>query len=68
MGWITFILFTLLAGARSENQTCQMIGQTGFLEFSKGGDLIIGGVFSMTSTRSQPKHGYQAFPQSYCIK
>uniref|UniRef100_A0A8C2YXH9 G-protein coupled receptors family 3 profile domain-containing protein n=1 Tax=Cyclopterus lumpus TaxID=8103 RepID=A0A8C2YXH9_CYCLU len=51
MGWITFIYFTLLARARSENQTCKLIGQTGFLEFSKGGDLIIGG----------------ALPHSYCI-
>ncbi|XP_074496727.1 extracellular calcium-sensing receptor-like [Sebastes fasciatus] len=68
MGWITVILFTLLARARSENQSCKVIGQTGFMEFSKEGDLIIGGVFSMSSTRKLIDNGYQAFPQTYCKK
>ncbi|XP_071353340.1 extracellular calcium-sensing receptor-like [Trachinotus anak] len=68
MGWITIILFTLLAGIRSENQTCKMIGQTGFMEFSKEGDLIIGGIFSMTSTRELVDNGYQALPYAYCKK
>uniref|UniRef100_A0A8C5NDU2 Extracellular calcium-sensing receptor-like n=1 Tax=Gouania willdenowi TaxID=441366 RepID=A0A8C5NDU2_GOUWI len=51
MGWITLIFFTLLAQIRSENQSCTLIGQTGFMEFSKEGDLMIGGVFSISSTR-----------------
>uniref|UniRef100_A0A3P8RSJ9 G-protein coupled receptors family 3 profile domain-containing protein n=1 Tax=Amphiprion percula TaxID=161767 RepID=A0A3P8RSJ9_AMPPE len=51
MGWITVIFFTLLTRTKSENQTCKVIGRTGFMEFSKEGDLMIGGVFSMTSTR-----------------
>ncbi|XP_029373621.1 extracellular calcium-sensing receptor-like [Echeneis naucrates] len=45
-----------------------MIGETGFLEFSKEGDLIIGGIFSITSTRQLVDNGYQAYPYTYCIK
>ncbi|XP_023287285.1 extracellular calcium-sensing receptor-like [Seriola lalandi dorsalis] len=45
-----------------------MIGQTGFVEFSKDGDLIIGGIFSMTSTRKLVDKGYQALPYAYCKK
>ncbi|XP_033952775.1 extracellular calcium-sensing receptor-like [Pseudochaenichthys georgianus] len=52
----------------SENQTCNLIGQTGFMEFSKEGDLIIGGVFSITSTRKLKDNGYQALPNSYCTR
>lgn len=68
MGWITVILFTLLAKTKSENQTCKLIGQTGFMEFSKEGDLMIGGVFSMTSTRTLIDNNYQAFPYTFCSK
>lgn len=68
MGWISIILLTLLARIKSENQTCKVIGQTGFMEFSKEGDLIIGGVFSITSTRKLIDNGYQAVPHSYCKK
>ncbi|XP_023155575.2 extracellular calcium-sensing receptor-like isoform X1 [Amphiprion ocellaris] len=68
MGWITVIFFTLLTRTKSENQTCKVIGRTGFMEFSKEGDLMIGGVFSMTSTRKLVDNGYQKFPYSYCIK
>lgn len=68
MGWIIIVLFTLLVGTESENQTCKVIGQTGFMEFSKEGDLIIGGVFSMTSTRTLVDNGYQALPYTYCKK
>ncbi|XP_033952777.1 extracellular calcium-sensing receptor-like [Pseudochaenichthys georgianus] len=50
----------------SENQTCNFIGQKGFMEFSKEGDLIIGGVFSITSTRKLKDNGYQALPNEYC--
>ncbi|KAM9359510.1 extracellular calcium-sensing receptor-like [Symphorus nematophorus] len=68
MGWISLILFTLLARTNSENQTCKVIGQTGFMEFTKEGDLMIGGVFSMSSTRRLIDNGYQAFPSAYCKK
>lgn len=40
MSMITLILFTLLARIKSDNHTCRLIGQTGFMEFSKEGDLI----------------------------
>uniref|UniRef100_A0A672Z4S7 G-protein coupled receptors family 3 profile domain-containing protein n=1 Tax=Sphaeramia orbicularis TaxID=375764 RepID=A0A672Z4S7_9TELE len=60
MGWITVILLTLVAGTKSENETCRVIGQTGFMEFSKEGDLIIGGVFSISSTRKLVNNDYQA--------
>lgn len=67
MGWITVILsLTLLAGIESENQTCKLIGDTGFMEFSQEGDFIIGGVFSVTSTRRLVDNGYQTLPYSYC--
>uniref|UniRef100_A0A672Z3Y6 G-protein coupled receptors family 3 profile domain-containing protein n=1 Tax=Sphaeramia orbicularis TaxID=375764 RepID=A0A672Z3Y6_9TELE len=62
MGWITVILLTLVAGTKSENETCRVIGQTGFMEFSKEGDLIIGGVFSISSTRKLVNNDYQALP------
>lgn len=68
MGWIIAVLFTLLVKTKSDNQTCKLIGQTGFMEFSKEGDLIIGGVFSMTSTRKLVDKGYQALPDTYCEK
>lgn len=56
----------LLIGTKSENQTCTVRGQTGFMEFSKEGDLIIGGVFSLTSTRVLVDNDYQAIPNTYC--
>lgn len=68
MGWIFAVLFTLLVGTKTEKDTCRIIGQTGFKEFSKDGDLIIGGVFSITSTRKLIDNGYQALPQTYCKK
>uniref|UniRef100_A0A667Z0H0 G-protein coupled receptors family 3 profile domain-containing protein n=1 Tax=Myripristis murdjan TaxID=586833 RepID=A0A667Z0H0_9TELE len=68
MGWITIILFILLAETKSENQTCKVIGQTGFMEFSKDGDLIIGGVFSLSGTRKIEDNGYQALPYTYCTR
>lgn len=68
MGWIIAVLFTLLVTTKSDNQTCKLIGQTGFMEFSKEGDLIIGGVFSITSTRTLVDKGYQALPDTYCKK
>ena len=68
MGWLTIILFAVLAKAKSENQTCKLIGQTGFMEFFKEGDLYIGGVFSMTSSRKLVDYGFKAVPDSYCTK
>ena len=68
MAWITIILFALLARAKSEKQKCKVIGQTGFMEFSKEGDLIIGGVFSMSSTKILVDNGYQTLPYTYCKK
>uniref|UniRef100_A0A8C5HMD9 Extracellular calcium-sensing receptor-like n=1 Tax=Gouania willdenowi TaxID=441366 RepID=A0A8C5HMD9_GOUWI len=68
MGWITLIFFTLLAQIRSENQSCTLIGQTGFMEFSKEGDLMIGGVFSISSTRKRVDNFYQSLPDTYCTK
>lgn len=68
MGWMFAVLFTLLVKTKSDNQTCKLIGQTGFMEFFKEGDLIIGGVFSMTSTRILVDKGYQALPDTYCKK
>ncbi|XP_077579278.1 extracellular calcium-sensing receptor-like [Stigmatopora nigra] len=69
MGWfiVTFVS-SLLAAAKSENQTCKPFGQTGFLEFSKEGDLLIGGVFSMASTRKLNDNGYKELPNFYCTK
>ena len=68
MGWITCILFTMLAGIKSEKQTCKLIGQTGFKEFSKDGDLIIGGVFALSGTPKLIDNGYYALPYTYCKK
>mgnify|MGYP000150333823 CR=1 FL=1 len=68
MGWITCILFTLLGGIKSEKQKCNVIGQTGFKEFSKDGDLYIGGIFSLSTTRKLIDNGYQALPYTYCEK
>lgn len=68
MGWITVILFTLLARTNSESQICKLIGQTGFKAFSKEGDLMMGGVFSMSSTRKLIDNDYQAIPYAYCTK
>lgn len=68
MSMITLILFTLLARIKSDNNTCRLIGQTGFMEFSKEGDLIIEGLFSMSSTRTLIDNNYQALPYTYCTK
>uniref|UniRef100_A0A671U4M5 G-protein coupled receptors family 3 profile domain-containing protein n=1 Tax=Sparus aurata TaxID=8175 RepID=A0A671U4M5_SPAAU len=68
MDWITIMFFALLARTHSESQTCKLIGQTGFKEFSKEGDLMIGGVFSMSSTRKLIDNDYQAIPYAYCTK
>lgn len=63
---VFFTYCSLLMGAMSDNQTCTVRGQTGFMAFSKEGDLIIGGVFSLTSTRVLVDNGYQAIPYTYC--
>ena len=68
MGRITIILLALLARIKSENQTCRLIGQTGHLAFSKEGDIIIGGVFSITRKRKLIDNNYQAQPHSYCTR
>lgn len=65
---VLFIYCSLLMGAMSENHTCTVRGQTGFMEFSKEGDLIIGGVFSITSTRVLVDNDYQAIPYTYCTR
>ena len=44
MGWIINAVYTLLAVTKSEYHTCKLIRQTGFMEFSKEADLMIGGV------------------------
>uniref|UniRef100_A0A3B5KMK1 G-protein coupled receptors family 3 profile domain-containing protein n=1 Tax=Takifugu rubripes TaxID=31033 RepID=A0A3B5KMK1_TAKRU len=44
---VLFIYCLLLMRTMSKTQTCTVTGQTGFMEFLKEGDLIIGGVFSM---------------------
>ena len=66
MGWITIMFFALLARTNAENQTCKVIGQTGFMEFSKEGDFIIGGVFSLSRTSILVDNGYQTLPYTYC--
>ena len=66
MGWISLILITLLAKGNSEEQACKLIGQTGFLEFSKDGDLILGGIFSLDSTQVTENYGYHAYPSIFC--
>lgn len=63
---VLFACCSLLMETMSESQTCTLRGQTGFMEFSKDGDLIIGGVFSLTSTRVLVDNGYQAVPHTYC--
>ncbi|KAM9359515.1 extracellular calcium-sensing receptor-like [Symphorus nematophorus] len=68
MVWITIILFTVLARTKSENQTCRVIGETGFMEFSKEGDFIIGGVFAMSGGFTLIDNGYQALPYTHCKK
>ncbi|XP_049580876.1 extracellular calcium-sensing receptor-like [Syngnathus scovelli] len=68
MGWFTFIFVVLLATSKADDQTCKLIGQTGFLEFSKEGDLLIGGIFSLARTRILDTHDYEAVPHSYCVK
>lgn len=68
MGLITIILFVLLTMVKSGSQTCKLIGETGFLEFSKDGDLVIGGVFSMSKRRILEDYGYTALPHSYCTQ
>uniref|UniRef100_A0A8C6KBF6 G-protein coupled receptors family 3 profile domain-containing protein n=1 Tax=Nothobranchius furzeri TaxID=105023 RepID=A0A8C6KBF6_NOTFU len=66
MGWLTIILLTLLVRIKSENQTCELIGRTGFLEFAKEGDLNIAGVFSLMNTQTLIDNDYRAVPYSYC--
>ncbi|XP_077421216.1 extracellular calcium-sensing receptor-like [Vanacampus margaritifer] len=68
MGRFIVIFISLLATTKTENQTCKLIGQTGFLEFSKEGDLLIGGIFSMSNTRTLNDNDYEAVPHSYCTK
>uniref|UniRef100_A0A8C5B6R1 G-protein coupled receptors family 3 profile domain-containing protein n=1 Tax=Gadus morhua TaxID=8049 RepID=A0A8C5B6R1_GADMO len=66
MGLISVILITLLVKGQSEEQACKLIGQTGYLEFSKDGDLIIGGIFSLNSSRAIDNYGYHAYPALFC--
>lgn len=62
------IYCSLLMGATSVNHTCTVREQTGFMEFSKEGNLIIGGVFSITSTPVLVDNDYQAIPYTYCTR
>ncbi|KAM3615379.1 uncharacterized protein V6R79_001236 [Siganus canaliculatus] len=68
MCWVmTHLIFVLfLARTNSKNQTCKLIGQTGFVEFSKEGDIIIGGVFSISRKRTLIDNGYRKLPNTYC--
>lgn len=66
MGWITIVFLALLSSIKSEHQTCRLIGQTGYMEFSKEGDLAIAGVFSITNRRKLMDNNYEAQPYSYC--
>lgn len=66
MGWINIILFTLMLKTKAEEYDCKLIGQTGYLEFSKDGDLIIGGIFSINSSLVGDTHGYHAYPSIFC--
>ena len=66
MSWISTILITLLVKGKSEEQACKLLGRTGFLEFSKDGDLIIGGIFSLDSTQGTDNYGYHAYPSLFC--
>uniref|UniRef100_A0A8C5CMD0 Receptor ligand binding region domain-containing protein n=1 Tax=Gadus morhua TaxID=8049 RepID=A0A8C5CMD0_GADMO len=68
MGLISIILFTLLIKSKSEEQACRLIGQTGYLEFSKDGDIIIGGIFSLNASRVTENNGYHAYPTSFCTR
>ncbi|XP_077397847.1 extracellular calcium-sensing receptor-like [Festucalex cinctus] len=68
MGRFIIIFISLLTMIKAENQTCKLIGQTGFLEFSKEGDLLIGGIFSLSSTRTLDDNDYEAVPHSYCTR
>ncbi|CAL8374017.1 unnamed protein product, partial [Gadus morhua 'NCC'] len=68
MGWISIILITLLVKSKSEEQACKLIGQTGYLEFSKDGDLIIGGIFSLNRSRVLDNNGYHAYPSPFCTR
>ena len=68
MGLISVILITLLVKGQSEEQACKLIGQTGYLEFSKDGDLIIGGIFSLNRSRVLDNNGYHAYPSPFCTR
>ena len=68
MGLISVILITLLVKGQSEEQACKLIGQTGYLEFSKDGDIIIGGIFSLNASRVTENNGYHAYPTSFCTR
>uniref|UniRef100_A0A3P8VTU7 G-protein coupled receptors family 3 profile domain-containing protein n=1 Tax=Cynoglossus semilaevis TaxID=244447 RepID=A0A3P8VTU7_CYNSE len=68
MGLIAILFFTLILRVNSNNHTCRMIGQSGFMEFSKEGDLILAGIFSISSTRKLKDNGYQALPDTYCTR
>lgn len=65
---VLFIYCLLLMERRSKTQACTVTGQTGFMEFSKEGDLIIGGVFSMSSRRVLVDNDYMAIPSAYCTR
>lgn len=65
---VLFIYCLLLMETRSKTQACTVTGQTGFMEFSKEGDLIIGGVFSMSSRRVLVDNDYMAIPSAYCTR
>lgn len=71
MSWNTVVFFIyclLLMGAMLKTQACTVTGQTGFMEFSKEGDLILGGVFSMSSRRVLVDNDYMAIPSAYCTR
>uniref|UniRef100_A0A8C5AAA2 G-protein coupled receptors family 3 profile domain-containing protein n=1 Tax=Gadus morhua TaxID=8049 RepID=A0A8C5AAA2_GADMO len=53
---IALTVVSLIGAVLSLSTACRMIGRTGFLEFSKDGDLIIGGIFSLDSTQGTNNH------------
>ena len=60
------ILLGLLAKTQSDSSACKLIGQTGYVEIAKDGDLLVGGIFTLESRRKQIDYGYKKPPIEYC--
>lgn len=62
MNVVILIIFAILKNLTAYSPVCKMIGSTGYIELSKDGDFIIGGLFSLDNSGRISTHNFSLPP------